>query len=45
MIGGNNWEAVEEFLGYPSDKPKTVDEWVEVAGEVKAKIGDAELAA
>jgi adenosyl cobinamide kinase/adenosyl cobinamide phosphate guanylyltransferase len=45
VIGGTSWEDVETFLGYPSDKPKTVEEWVEVAGEVKAKIGDAELAA
>jgi adenosyl cobinamide kinase/adenosyl cobinamide phosphate guanylyltransferase len=45
VIGGTTWEDVETFLGYPSTKPKTVEEWVEVAGEVKAKIGDAELAA
>lgn len=45
VMGGTTWESVEAFLGYPSEKPKTVDEWVEVAGEVKAKIGDAELAA
>ena len=45
VIGGTTWEDVETFLGSPSDKPKTVEEWVEVAGEVKAKIGDAELAA
>jgi hypothetical protein len=45
VLGGSTWEAVEAFLGYPSEKPKTVEEWVEVAGEVKAKIGDAELAA
>jgi len=45
LIGGTTWEDVETFLGYPSAKPKTVEEWVEVAGEVKAKIGDAELAA
>ncbi|HEX6292875.1 MAG TPA: AAA family ATPase [Herpetosiphonaceae bacterium] len=45
IIGGTTWESVEAFLGYPSEKPKTVEDWVEVAGEVKAKIGDAELAA
>lgn len=44
-IGGTTWEAVEEYLGYESPKPTTVDEWVDVAAEVRARAGDDEAAA
>ncbi len=45
IIGGTEWEDVEAFLGYTSDKPSTVQEWVEIAAEVKARSSDAESAA
>lgn len=45
VIGGTTWEDVEAFLGYESDKPTTVQEWVEIAAEVKAHSDDAEVAA
>jgi len=44
-IGGTTWEDVEAFLGYESARPTTVDEWVEVAAEVKARNDDTEVAA
>lgn len=45
VVGGSTWEAVETYLGYESPKPATVEEWVEVASEVRARTGDAETAA
>ena len=45
IVGGNTWEDVEAFLGYESPKPTTMDEWIDVAAEVRARIGDAEAAA
>lgn len=45
IIGGTTWEAVEDFLGYASDKPTTVDEWVEIAAEIRARSGESETAA
>jgi adenosyl cobinamide kinase/adenosyl cobinamide phosphate guanylyltransferase len=45
LIGGTTWEDVETFLGYPGDKPTTVQEWVELAAEVRAHSSDAENAA
>lgn len=45
IIGGTSWEDVEAFLGYESDKPTTVQEWIEIAVEVRARSGDAETAA
>jgi adenosyl cobinamide kinase/adenosyl cobinamide phosphate guanylyltransferase len=40
LINGTTWEAVEAFLGYESPKPSTVEEWIEVAAEVRANSGD-----
>lgn len=45
LIGGTTWEDVETFLGYQGDKPSTVQEWVELAAEVRAHSSDAENAA
>ncbi len=45
LIGGNNWEAVEAFLGYQSEPPTTVEEWIEIAAEVRAHGGEPEVAA
>ncbi len=45
IIGGTSWSDVETFLGYQSDKPTTVQEWIEIAAEVRARAGDAEAAA
>jgi adenosyl cobinamide kinase/adenosyl cobinamide phosphate guanylyltransferase len=45
VVDGTTWEAVEAYLGYESPKPTTVEEWVEVASEVRARNGDAEAAA
>jgi adenosyl cobinamide kinase/adenosyl cobinamide phosphate guanylyltransferase len=44
-IGGTTWEDVEAFLGYESPKPATLEEWIDVASEVRACTGDAEAAA
>lgn len=44
MIGGSTWEDVETFLGYDLERPTTVDEWFDVAAEVKAR-SDTESAA
>lgn len=45
MIGGNTWDAVETFLGYQSEPPVTVEEWIEIAAEVRAHGGEPEVAA
>jgi len=45
LIGGNSWEAVETFLGYQSEPPTTVEEWIEIAAEVRAQGGEPEVAA
>ena len=34
-IGGTSWSAVEKYLGYESSKPAAIDEWIEVAAEVR----------
>jgi hypothetical protein len=36
-IGGMHWRHVESFLGRRLSKPKTVEEWVQLANQVKAK--------
>jgi len=43
-IGGTTWEDVEAFLGYESARPTTVNEWVQVATEVKARDPDRRVA-
>jgi adenosyl cobinamide kinase/adenosyl cobinamide phosphate guanylyltransferase len=45
VLNGTTWEAVEAYLGYESPKPTTVEEWVEVAAEVRARADDDEAAA
>ena len=40
VLNGTTWEAVEAYLGYESPKPTTVEEWVEVAAEVRARADD-----
>lgn len=40
VLNGTTWEAVEAYLGYESPKPTTVEEWVEVAAEVRARVDD-----
>ncbi|WP_029214413.1 AAA family ATPase [Kallotenue papyrolyticum] len=45
LIGGTSWADVEAFLGYQADKPATVQEWIDLAAEVRARAGDAESAA
>lgn len=45
LIGGNSWDAVETFLGYASEPPTTVEEWIEIAAEVRAHGGEPEVAA
>ncbi|GAC1538191.1 MAG: hypothetical protein NVS4B8_03430 [Herpetosiphon sp.] len=34
-IGGTTWAAVQKYLGYRSPKPQSVDEWIELAAEVR----------
>lgn len=36
LVGGENWAAVQKYLGYRSPKPATVDEWIEVGAEVRS---------
>lgn len=45
LIGGTSWEAVEAFLGYPSPKPTTIEEWIDVAAEVRLRSDTAGAAA
>ena len=45
QIGGTSWGAVESFLGYESPPPTTVEEWVQVAKEVKRHSSRTTLAA
>jgi hypothetical protein len=45
LIGGTNWNDVEAFLGYESEKPTTLDEWYEIAAEIRAHSSDAATAA
>ncbi len=35
MVGGDTWAAVQKYLGYRSPKPATIEEWFEVAAEVR----------
>ena len=35
LVGGGTWSAVQKYLGYRSPKPTTVEEWIEVAAEVR----------
>ena len=47
VIGGKDWTAVQDYLGYPSEKPETVDDWIQVAAEVRRQgvaAGDASAA-
>lgn len=47
VIGGKDWTAVQDYLGYPSEKPETVDDWIQVAAEVRRQgvaTGDASAA-
>jgi hypothetical protein len=34
-VGGATWEAVEQYLGYKWDKPTSIEEWIDVAAEVR----------
>lgn len=45
VVGGSTWEDVETYLGYESPKPATIEEWVDVAAEIRSRSGDAEAAA
>ncbi len=45
-VGGGTWTAVQKFLGYRSQKPTTVEEWIEVGAEIRGhSLQDAEEAA
>lgn len=37
---GTTWAAVQKFLGYRQPKPTTVQEWIEVAADVRAQMAD-----
>ena len=45
LIGGTAWSDVETFLGYEPERPLTVQDWVELAAEVRAHNTDADHAA
>ncbi len=34
-VGGATWSAVQKYLGYRSQKPTTVEEWIDIGAEVK----------
>jgi predicted ATPase len=34
-VGGGTWTAVQKFLGYRSEKPTTVEEWIDIGAEVR----------
>lgn len=34
-VGGGTWAAVQKFLGYRSQKPTTVEEWIDIGAEVR----------
>ena len=34
-VGGGTWTAVQKYLGYRSPKPATIEDWIEVAAEVR----------
>lgn len=36
MIGGTTWAAVQKYLGYRSPRPATIQEWIEIADEVRS---------
>jgi predicted ATPase len=44
-MGGTTWEAVEAFLGGPREKPKAIDEWYTIAGEVRDRLDPPDQAA
>ena len=34
-VGGGTWTAVQKYLGYRSPKPETIEDWIDVAAEVR----------
>lgn len=40
LLGGTTWAAVQKFLGYRSPKPATIEEWIELAAEVRVHNSD-----
>ncbi len=34
-LGGTTWDVVEQYLGYKWDKPTSIEEWIDVAAEVR----------
>ena len=37
-VGGGTWTAVQKFLGYRSQKPTTVQDWIDIGAEVRQHI-------
>lgn len=37
-VGGGTWTAVQKYLGYRSQKPTTVEEWIEIGAEVRHHV-------
>ena len=35
LVGGASWSNVQKYLGYRSPKPSTIQEWIDVAAEVR----------
>ena len=35
IVGGGTWTAVQRYLGYRSPRPETIEDWIEVAAEVR----------
>jgi hypothetical protein len=43
-LGGATWSDVERFLGYESEQPRTVQDWIELASEIQSRSVSAPAA-
>lgn len=43
-IGGSTWSDVERFLGYESELPRTVQDWIDLASEIQSRSVSAPAA-
>ncbi|MBA3946260.1 MAG: AAA family ATPase [Herpetosiphonaceae bacterium] len=44
VMGGTNWSVVQKFLGYRSPRPTTIEEWIDLAAEVRDHNARASVA-
>ncbi len=45
VVGGNNWNAVQRYLGRKDKKPSTIEGWISAAEQVRQAPNDQAMAA